>query len=104
MIASAAIVAYGASKGGVDQLTRAMAEAWSGSGINVNALAPFMTETAERAANRMTNGTEHELVGEMLSATFDVICDVALSGRDHFDGPAAPLTGRDRSETVRPPC
>ena len=52
---------------------------------NVNALAPFMTETAERAANRLTDGAEHELVGEMLSATFDVICDVALSGRDHFD-------------------
>lgn len=52
---------------------------------NVNALAPFMTKTAERAASRLTPGSEHELVGEMLSATFDVICDVALSGRDHFD-------------------
>ncbi len=37
---------YGASKGGVAQLTRAMAEAWSGSGINCNAIAPgfFPTE------------------------------------------------------------
>ena len=25
------------------------------------------------------------MVREMLSATFDVICDVALSGREHFD-------------------
>ena len=33
-------IAYGASKGGVSQLTRAMAEAWSGDGINVNAIAP----------------------------------------------------------------
>ena len=48
---------------------------------NVNALAPFMTETAERAANRLKRGSKHEMVGEMLSATFDVICDVALSGR-----------------------
>ena len=34
-------------------------------------------------------GSEHpELVGEMLSATFDVICEVALSGRGHFDAEA----------------
>jgi len=39
-------IAYGASKGGVEQLTRAMAEAWSKDGINANALAPgfFPTE------------------------------------------------------------
>ena len=28
------------------------------------------------------------MVGEMLSATFDVICEVALSGREHFDAEA----------------
>ncbi|MGF1594174.1 MAG: SDR family NAD(P)-dependent oxidoreductase [Kiloniellaceae bacterium] len=33
-------MAYGASKGGVAQLTRAMAEAWSGDGITANAIAP----------------------------------------------------------------
>lgn len=39
-------LAYGASKGGIEQLTRAMAEAWSAFGITVNALAPgfFPTE------------------------------------------------------------
>jgi NAD(P)-dependent dehydrogenase (short-subunit alcohol dehydrogenase family) len=39
-------LSYGASKGGVEQLTRAMAEAWSADGITVNALAPgfFPTE------------------------------------------------------------
>ena len=39
-------IAYGASKGGVEQLTRAMAEAWSADGITANALAPgfFPTE------------------------------------------------------------
>lgn len=39
-------LAYGASKGGVEQLTRAMAEAWSDAGIMVNAIAPgfFPTE------------------------------------------------------------
>lgn len=33
-------IAYGASKGGIVQLTRAMAEAWSGRGITANAIAP----------------------------------------------------------------
>lgn len=39
-------ISYGASKGGVEQMTRAMAEAWSRHGIMANALAPgfFRTE------------------------------------------------------------
>lgn len=39
-------VAYGASKGGIVQLTRAMAEAWSARGITANAIGPgfFRTE------------------------------------------------------------
>lgn len=39
-------ISYGASKGGVEQMTRAMAEAWSQDGITANALAPgfFKTE------------------------------------------------------------
>lgn len=39
-------IAYGTSKGGVEQLTRAMAEAWSRHGVTANALAPgfFPTE------------------------------------------------------------
>ncbi|TVQ54809.1 MAG: cytochrome P450 [Rhodobacteraceae bacterium] len=53
---------------------------------NVMALAPLMTRTAERAADRIAavDGPV-PIVREMLSATFDVICEVALSGRDHFD-------------------
>ncbi len=53
---------------------------------NVLALAPAMTATAERACTRLAaSGGRAELVTEMLTATFDVICDVALSGREHFD-------------------
>ncbi|MFA3919799.1 SDR family NAD(P)-dependent oxidoreductase [Ruegeria hyattellae] len=42
-------VAYGASKGGIAQLTRAMAEAWSGDGITANAIGPgfFPTELTQ---------------------------------------------------------
>lgn len=74
-------IAYGAAKGGVVQLTRAMAEAWSGHGVNVNAIAPgfFPTELtapvfadpeqaalqAERTAIGR-NGRLDELVGPAL--------------------------------------
>ena len=53
---------------------------------NVVALAPAMTATAQRASQRLKASGRAELVSEMLTATFDVICDVALSGREHFDG------------------
>lgn len=42
-------IAYGASKAGVGQMTRAMAEAWSSDGINANAIGPgfFPTELTQ---------------------------------------------------------
>jgi gluconate 5-dehydrogenase len=43
-------IAYGASKGGVAQLTRAMAEAWSADGITCNAIAPGFFPTELTAA------------------------------------------------------
>ncbi|MBO6757363.1 MAG: SDR family oxidoreductase [Roseibium sp.] len=74
-------VAYGASKGGVGQLTRAMAEAWSPHGIMVNAIGPgfFPTELTaavfgddERAARNAAqtcvgrNGRLEDLDGPLL--------------------------------------
>ncbi|MEM1431811.1 MAG: SDR family oxidoreductase [Pseudomonadota bacterium] len=43
-------IAYGATKGGVAQMTRAMAEAWSGAGITANAIGPGFFETELTAA------------------------------------------------------
>ncbi len=43
-------IAYGASKGGVAQLTRAMATEWSAHGVNANAIAPGFFPTAMTAA------------------------------------------------------
>lgn len=74
-------LAYGASKGGIAQLTRAMAEAWSGDGINVNAIGPgfFRTELTapvfadhERAARNAAqtcigrNGDPEDIDGPLL--------------------------------------
>ncbi|MEL6882972.1 MAG: SDR family oxidoreductase [Pseudomonadota bacterium] len=43
-------IAYGATKGGIAQLTRAMAEAWSRSGITANAIGPGFFPTELTAA------------------------------------------------------
>ena len=43
-------LAYGASKGGVAQMTRAMAQAWSAKGINANAIGPGFFRTELTAA------------------------------------------------------
>ncbi len=74
-------LSYGASKGGIAQLTRAMAQAWSAQGINVNALAPGFFETeltaavfadADRAARNAAqtcigrNGEPEDLDGPLL--------------------------------------
>ena len=74
-------VAYGASKGAIAQLTRAMAEAWSQHGITANAIGPgfFPTELtapvfndAERAARNAAqtcmnrNGELTDLDGPLL--------------------------------------
>lgn len=74
-------IAYGASKAGVAQLTRAMAEAWSRDGITCNAIAPgfFPTELtapvfadADLAARNAAqtcigrNGAMEDLAGPLL--------------------------------------
>ena len=74
-------LAYGTSKGGVAQMTRAMAEAWSKDGINANAIGPgfFPTELtaavfgdADRAARNAAqtcvgrNGRLEDMDGPLL--------------------------------------
>lgn len=74
-------ITYGATKGGIAQMTRAMAEAWSSYGINTNALGPgfFPTELTaavfddpDRAARNATqtcigrNGEPRDLDGPLL--------------------------------------
>ncbi len=80
-------IAYGASKGAITQLTRAMAEAWSPFGITANAIAPgfFKTELtsavfddperAERNAAQTCMGRNGEL--EDLDGPIQFLCSQA---------------------------
>ncbi len=61
-------VSYGASKGGIGQLTRAMAQAWSADGINANAIGPgfFRTELTAAVFNdpeRSARNAEQTCIG-----------------------------------------
>ncbi len=91
-------IAYGASKAGIGQLTRAMAEAWSPDGITANAIGPgfFPTELTEavfadpeRAARNAAqtclrrNGTMEDMDGPLL---FLVFGGLALCDRTGPDG------------------
>jgi cytochrome P450 len=54
---------------------------------NLVSLSPFMTASAEAAVARIDAqaGGVADLYDEMVTATFDVICDVALSGKGALD-------------------
>jgi NAD(P)-dependent dehydrogenase (short-subunit alcohol dehydrogenase family) len=93
-------VPYGASKGGIMQLTRAMAEAWSRNGICCNAIAPgfFPTaltapvfEDAERAA-RMAAQTMIGRNGE-LSDLDGITVFLASRASDYITGQTIFLDG-----------
>lgn len=68
------------------------------------ALTPTMSEAAARAVERVgeeartTGGAE--MYEQMIAATFDVICDVALSGRETLDRVAVSKSINEYIETV----
>jgi len=92
--------AYGAAKGGIVQLTRAMAEEWSRFGINCNAIAPGFFPTALTApvfgdaaraqdvAARTAIGRNGELADLHGAAVF--LCSAAS---DYVTGHTLPVDG-----------
>ena len=61
------VPAYAASKGGVAQLTKALANEWAGKGVNVNAIAPGYVRTENTAALE-ANETRNRQILERIPA------------------------------------
>ncbi len=74
-------LAYGASKGGVSQLTRAMAEAWSRHGIMCNTIAPGFFPTALTESVFSDPETEARVAGQTAvgrNGRLEDLCGVAV--------------------------
>lgn len=71
---------------------------------HLTALAPVMTAAAERSAKRvgaaMAADGRVDMYDQMVAATFDIICDVALSGRETLDREAVSRSVSRYIETI----
>ena len=93
--------AYGASKGGVVQLTRSLATAWAADNIQVNAVLPGWIDTAlTRKAREQVPGLYERVLGRTPAARWGEPADLAGiavflsgSGSDFITGTAIPVDG-----------
>ncbi len=72
------VAAYGASKGGIVQLTKALASAWARDGIQVNAVLPGWIDTdLTRAARQAVPGLDESVVARTPAGRWGVADDLA---------------------------
>jgi 2-deoxy-D-gluconate 3-dehydrogenase len=69
--------AYAAAKGGVAQLTKALANEWASKGINVNAIAPGYMATANTTALRSDPVRSRQILDRIPAARWGEASDIA---------------------------
>ena len=95
------IPAYSASKGGVMQLTKALANEWTQYGVNVNAIAPGYMETVLTSDMKVKNPSQYEEItrripahrwgkGEDLAGT---VIFLSSEASDYISGAIIPVDG-----------
>ena len=71
------MLAYAASKGGIEMVTRTLAEEWADRGIRVNSLAPGYIETAMTEGLRAHDGWREKLLGRIPMSRFATTAEIA---------------------------
>jgi 2-dehydro-3-deoxy-D-gluconate 5-dehydrogenase len=71
------VPAYAASKGGVAQLTKALANEWSPRGVNVNAIAPGYIATDNTAALRSDENRSRQILERIPAGRWGQATDIA---------------------------
>jgi 2-deoxy-D-gluconate 3-dehydrogenase len=71
------VPSYAASKGGVAQLTKALANEWAGRGVNVNAIAPGYMETDNTAALREDEARSRTILERIPAGRWGTPADLA---------------------------
>jgi len=93
--------AYGASKGGIVQLTKSMATAWANDNIQVNAVLPGWIDTElTRSARQQVSGLHERVLARTPAGRWGEIADfagvavfLASSASDFITGAAIPVDG-----------
>jgi 2-deoxy-D-gluconate 3-dehydrogenase len=71
------VPAYAASKGGVAQLTKALANEWAAFGVNVNAIAPGYIKTANTAALQKDETRNRQILERIPAGRWGEPADIA---------------------------
>ena len=94
------VPAYSASKGGVAQLTKALANEWSGKNVQVNAIAPGYMATDINQALMDDAGRSHEILSRIPAGRWGtpedmkgIVVFLASAASDYVNGAIIPVDG-----------